>query len=251
MERSCNLDALDQQLLNVISDHADRTINGDCIERISDLVARGADVNAKDNEKRTVLMHAALTNRVRACAFLIEKGAAVNEINNDKETALHCALRFPKNTEVIKVLIAGGADVNQKDGNGRVPLMIFLMNCSSAIGLWSYSSIGVQYLLAAGADCNYRDETGSTPLMKAAFIPDRRSCELLLQYGADPEMRDTSERRACDCVGLIPLREEFCAFLRDPEKIRQIVMREDNPCWRKQRKTHENIVSTFMMREIG
>ena len=52
--------------------------------------------------------------------------------------------------------------------------------------------------IVEGVDINYRDEHGITLLMLAAREGNRDVIELLLHYGADPAIRDLSDRSARD-----------------------------------------------------
>ena len=66
------------------------------------------------------------------------------------ETAAHQAGRYP---DVLEVLIAAGANVNARDGNGLTPLF------------WT-TAAGAELLLAAGADVNARSTGASHPYVQ-------------------------------------------------------------------------------------
>jgi len=82
----------------------------------------GADVNAKDDWDGSTPLHAAAdeghTDVVR---LLISKGAEINAQNDEGATALHKAL-FWGHKSVVELLVASGADVNAKDQDGITPL---------------------------------------------------------------------------------------------------------------------------------
>ena len=88
------------------------------MEVVKLLIAKGADVDAKDNDGWTPLISA----RTKEIAeLLIAKGADVDAKDNDGWTPLHNAVvNRPK--EVTELLIAKGSDVNAKEQNGRTPL---------------------------------------------------------------------------------------------------------------------------------
>lgn len=69
------------------------------------------------------LTQAAMENNIPVVNDLIAKGADVNAKSHYGLTALYCAV-WNGNTEVIKILIKNGADVNEKSDNGETPLSL-------------------------------------------------------------------------------------------------------------------------------
>ena len=57
------------------------------LETVKLLIENGADINAKDEDGYTVLMHASFNGYLEIVKYLIEKGANVNE-DKDGVTAL-------------------------------------------------------------------------------------------------------------------------------------------------------------------
>ena len=91
------------------------------------LIAKGGDVNAKDNNGDTPLHGAALAAlRKDFAVLLIAKGANVNAKGKYGETPLHRAAKsfMPSSIskEAVQLLIDKGANVNAKDDFGRTPL---------------------------------------------------------------------------------------------------------------------------------
>jgi uncharacterized protein len=93
------------------------------------------------------------------------------------------------NTETVKELIHQGADINQRDENGRTALMFAVINTH-------YQTMKV--LLEHGADVNAKSNQGGTALMGAASAGDLRMAQALLAKGADVDARlsDTNESAA-------------------------------------------------------
>ena len=91
------------------------------IEAVKKHLAAGTDVNANDGGW-TPLWYAADEGHKEIVELLIAKGADVNA-KNDKfvGTFLHWAA-FSGHKEIAELLIAKGADVNAKDRVGKTPL---------------------------------------------------------------------------------------------------------------------------------
>ena len=121
-----------------------RTVEQGDVTAVKALLAQGSDVNAKDNNDVTALMHAVQKGNIKIVEILLAKGADVNAKDNDGGTALMVAAgkvrpevvqehkaksrylvievlgkAYP---EIIKVLLAKGADFNAKDNNGRTAM---------------------------------------------------------------------------------------------------------------------------------
>lgn len=164
------------------------------------LIAKGADVNARDNEGKTPL-HQANYNSKEVAQLLIANGADVNARDNKGQTPLHSAgwrgitelliangadvmardnkgdtpLHTANSKEIAQLLIAEGADVNAKDNSGKTPLLA------------TSSQEVAQLLIAKGADVNAKDNSGKTPLHTA---PSKEVAQLLIAKGLDVNARD-------------------------------------------------------------
>jgi len=126
-------------------------VKGD-LDQVSKAIAAGADVNAKDREDFTVLhlaliqgneelaalliangadtkakmtngimpLHFAAMKGCRLMAeFLIDDGSDVNAQDQTQGTPLHYAVYFSGDVEIVKLLIAKGADINAKNPRGQ------------------------------------------------------------------------------------------------------------------------------------
>jgi ankyrin repeat protein len=86
------------------------------IDKVKDLIEKGADINAKDNNGMTALMLASKNNRkeiVELVELLIKNGADVNAKDIYGRTALMIA-SVNGHKEIVELLIKNGADVNAK-----------------------------------------------------------------------------------------------------------------------------------------
>lgn len=148
------------------------------------LLELGSEVNAKDINNCTALMHAI---RRKVDIKIIELILSRSDLNiNDKDvygrTALHIAVKH-KNFDAFKLLIEKGADVNEIDYSGHSILMysIYINEFSMAVDLIKH-----------GAKVNYQDKTGCTPLMLASYYGDLVLVERLLKAGATNNFKDNN-----------------------------------------------------------
>ena len=105
-------------------------------ELVRALVTGGADIDMYDCNGMTALMHACAADNNDVVMTLLELHADVTLKSSNSETALHFALgcHLYENAVVIKALIAAGCDVNQRDGDGLLPLDLARINyCSQEI----------------------------------------------------------------------------------------------------------------------
>ena len=79
------------------------------------LLANGADVNLADRWGMTALIYAVQQNRIDDAKILIANDANMKDLV-EGNTLLNFAI-FRRHTEMVEVLLAGGADPNRKVGN--------------------------------------------------------------------------------------------------------------------------------------
>lgn len=178
------------------------------IECIDFLLQKGAQINAKDDDKLTPLHHAAKAGRVHCLRYMIEQGAKLNATTDDGSTALHLAaaqgqqemvrclleLGFPVDAEstyytplmqaamaghvdCVKLLLEHGANPDAKDSE-RWTVLHFAAECTTPEC--------VRALLEAGAKPNVRCAAKFTPIMRAVDNNRPDIVQLLLEYGAHP-----------------------------------------------------------------
>ena len=82
------------------------------------LIAKGANVNIRDERGVTPLVVACNLGFVEGVELLIKSGARVDESNNSGETPLITSVHN-RNMPLIRILLAAGADPDRADNSGR------------------------------------------------------------------------------------------------------------------------------------
>ena len=190
---------------------ADAVQHGDTAA-VRSLLARNADVDAKQGDGTTALHWAAYLNDAETTAALIRAGADVLATNDYGVTPLALAARNG-NARVVSPLLAAGVDPNdprQAVNAGETPLMLAARagqvdavqvlaaagadvdaqegwNGQSAL-MWATAEGHVpvvESLIALGADIRARSNSGATPLLFAARKGSIGAVRALLAAGAD------------------------------------------------------------------
>ena len=100
----------------------------DAAAAVKALIAAGTDVNAKDNEGRTVLMCAADGGLADAVGQIVKAGARVNAQDEVGRTALMWAAHgrlipvAKEHRKIVQMLLDAGADRKKKDHEGHTAM---------------------------------------------------------------------------------------------------------------------------------
>ena len=111
------------------------------ISMLKEHLAKGMDVNAKDEGGGTALSLATLAGHTKAVEFLIEKDADVNLSGNDGSAPLHGAA-FLGQEGAAKLLVEAGAKVNARNNKGETPI-------DSGAAEWSEEMQGIVEFISA------------------------------------------------------------------------------------------------------
>jgi ankyrin repeat protein len=215
------------------------------------LLARGAEVNAKDGKGATPLAYALPRGHVKTAKMLIASGAEGVDVKKHLATTyregayvevppLHEALSSSSRPqeepssgksdpndrafrrEWVELLLANGADPNERDQRGDTPLhsavllgndelaSLFITHGTgvnarnrSNLAALHYAAAGgrtaiVAELVAKGAEVNARDDHGDTPLHAAALRGHTEVVEVLVSHGADVSVKNSRGRTPLD-----------------------------------------------------
>ncbi len=152
-------------------------------KQIQQLIANGVDVNGIGSCNRTALSLAIQGGQISVIETLLDAGADPNLPDETDDglvgnypLMIAASTFFATNRgDMVRLLIQGGADINQQDAQGNTALM-------HALG---YSDIDViETLIKAGADLNIKDNQGNTALMMAELGKSTKVANLLKKAGA-------------------------------------------------------------------
>ena len=142
------------------------------------LLGKGAQVDAMTRNAVQPIHEAAWSGSIEALDALIEAGATVDCPDRFGYQPLHWATLTANQPEVIRYLSYKNADVNAKTSSGLRAVQ--LVSQADAANL--------DTLLALNAKTDYDDETTSA-LITAIDSDCKRSVEILLKHGVDPNLR--------------------------------------------------------------
>ena len=150
------------------------------VATIGQAIKDGKNLEQADQDGATLLGVAAGAKQVEVVRVLLEGGAKIEARDQKGRSPLLAAVQTRRSSvEVVRALIAKGADVNTRGTamSGGTPL-------SWAAGPFNNPEI-VAALVAANADVNQANDTGMTPLMWAARYGAPVTVKMLLDAGAD------------------------------------------------------------------
>ena len=186
------------------------------------LVEAGAGVCVTDNYGNTCLMCAAYHGYSETVRYLVDVDDTASKIMNHKSdghlSALFCAVR-QNHADLVKVLIDAGADIETRDKDSRTPLVLscekgnlpivkMLVEAGAevrAIDKYGYACLvlaavyghteTVRFLVSLpDVDMSHVDKYGNTVVIYAAELTHPGTMEVLIDAGADIEVKDNVGR---------------------------------------------------------
>lgn len=182
------------------------------IRRVDELVASGVNVNYVGGGGATPLLCA--FKDIRGFKRLLEHGANPNATFQDGSTLMDWAVMH-EDIRFLEAALAHGGNPNLRDGGTfrSTPIFTALSKGRPKIDL----------LIKAGADINARDRYGWSPMMSAAGRGDFEVVATLLDYGADPTLKNHAGKTLKSIVNEM---EGALIAGSDRENWRQIVIQK-------------------------
>ena len=134
------------------------------IEIINDLLARGANLEAKTKDGETALFLSVINGDTIIAKYLMDKGADVNvRLPNGESPLIRASQYNGGRNPIMKALIDKGADVN-----ARTDTKLSAGYTTLIFAAWKGNTEIVTVLLEKGADVNAKTRDGETALIYAA-----------------------------------------------------------------------------------
>lgn len=172
------------------------------VGKIEDILNQKANLEVRNVHGLTPLVIAVTKGHAEAVKLLLSKGSDLKANYAGGVFAIHVA----DNPEVLRVLMAGGADLMQRNPtNGGLPI-----HYAAFFGKLEV----VRALLAMGVKVDATDDRGDTALILAARFGQIEAVRLLLEKGADPNLKNQAGQDAEKSAE----KEEIRTLLRDAKK---------------------------------
>ena len=202
------------------------------------------DINQRDLDGRTPLLHCCRPEKFAQMVFLVEHGAGFSLADRSGQTALHAAT-IADNPQGMEWLLRRGAAVNCRNNFGKTPIHYATFNKKRAQLLLRYKANpnipdndgnnvlhglaqdsqthaleNLSLFIRHGAFVNQKNKLGETPLVWAYKRNNTRAMKLLLENGADPNLStfgDLSllDRAELDNRSAMGFRSETISLLRE------------------------------------
>lgn len=153
------------------------------------LIKAGAKVNLQNAWGGTSLQWAADEGNVEMVKLLLASGADPNLADQQGLMPLIAAAHYeePNYLQILKMLLSSGAKLEGADASGKTPLMASTNN---------YGTATAEFLIKAGANVNAADKEGVTALMKACQMGRADVARLLIRSGARLDAKTKDGRSA-------------------------------------------------------
>jgi ankyrin repeat protein len=138
-------------------------------------------------EEETSFLDAAMDGEVQLVKELLDKGVDVNVTYDEDGINALIQAAVGSHVEVVKVLLAAGANVDAKDAEGMTAFLAAVDACGNIYGdleveepYWEV----MRLLAGAGADVNATNGEGQTAMAIAESYEGQRAKKILTELGA-------------------------------------------------------------------
>lgn len=149
--------------------------------------------NIEEKEKYAALWISMDNKNIEVFEVLLKATKGENTYQSSTNTTILMRACEKDKTDIVKLLINAGSDVNAKEKNGMTPLMFACVNGNRQI---------INKLLEAGSDVNAKSNIGGDALSCAVEKGDKDLVNVLLKAGADANGKgfdgSTILMRACE-----------------------------------------------------
>uniref|UniRef100_A0A182S7D4 Ion transport domain-containing protein n=1 Tax=Anopheles maculatus TaxID=74869 RepID=A0A182S7D4_9DIPT len=188
-----NVNALERNGTNPIHLAADLG-HAQCLAALLECPDADPNVRIQQGDKQMTALHLAADEGNLDCVTqLLARGADVRARNHRGFTPLHLAARSGSADCVEALLKLGGCDPNMADFDQRTPLHAAVSKSDTAVEM-------IETLIAWGANINQRDVYGFTALHLAALDALGPCVETLLYHGADVTMKSRKGTSALNII---------------------------------------------------
>ena len=165
-----------------------QAVSNDNIEQVNDLIAKGENVNQKDENYSNItpLFVAVENGNAKIAATLLNFGAKINAKDENKQTPL---MRLDEDAapELVNLLLKHGAKVNLTDNEGNNALMFAARSANAEV---------LRVLINRTSNINAQNKIGRTALMEAADAGNLENVRALLESGANVNIKNSDGETA-------------------------------------------------------
>ncbi|XP_053404309.1 ankyrin-1-like [Mercenaria mercenaria] len=188
--------------LSVMKDHEEVAIY---------LIENGALVNKQDLKGNSPLHYAVKQTNIELIKAIIAQGCDKDLMNNSQESPMYIAVRMGHiQTLLLLVKLGCRTDIKQAEGNCTIHTLVAKYNSQYPTDF----RIVLEMLLYGGCDINTRAyNTLETPLYRAISLAKSDCAEVLLAYGADPNISSPFDITALRLAYMKKLSQAFVLML--------------------------------------
>ncbi len=150
------------------------------------LIEKGANVNAENNNKRTLLSFASILGHLELVKYLVEKGATI-DIGSETSWVPLIVSSFKGHVAIVKHLVEKGANVNIENCTKHTPLHVVCETGHFEL---------VKYLIEKNANVNLANTYGNTPLYFASKQGHLKIVKHLIEKGANVDAAANNQKWA-------------------------------------------------------